>query len=614
MGNHMFLRVLSSVVVVFVLGIAPTLSIMQTATAETNPTTEPHSEVLISELQTRSTTDANEEFVELYNTTDAPVDITDWLLEYKSATGTAWTNKIRGTQYVEPVFVIEPGDFYLIATQNFSEAHDDVPVHQTLSSGSAEGGGHIRLLRPDIDVTEDEAYVEVDRVAWGSATDILEDTEPAIAPERGQSIFRCFIGAELQVSYDNSLDFLVSETPQPGYGYDCPATDADDSHDDSSDDSSSDMSDSDDQTESDSKSGNDDTTDTDDSEDHQNDNEEKDVDEDISEGDATDSSATELGCEGVVFSEVLPNPQGPRSEFPREENAFIELHNATNEPVSLNGCGLQTSANSSIYWFAEDEQLEPHAFVAWYEKDTKVQLPVSPSGTVYLLNSDNDEVESVTYPENMPEAGSYSWFGDNNWEVSFSPSPNNKNIEQSLRPCPEGQERNPNTNRCRNIEQTSTELVPCLEGQERNPETNRCISVNQATRDLVPCAPNQERNPETNRCRLIDQSSRQLVPCAPHQERNPETNRCRNIESASSELKPCAEGQERNPETNRCRTVAQPNSEVMSVQDIKVAQEEPVQNWVLSGSFLGFALLYGAWEWRLDAKRLLVRLGQRLSK
>ena len=47
--------------------------------------------------------------------------------------------------------------------------------------------------------------------------------------------------------------------------------------------------------------------------------------------------------------------------------------------------------------------------------------------------------------------------------------------------CPEGQERNAETNRCRSIASASvlgaSVLAQCPEGQERNAETNRCRTV-----------------------------------------------------------------------------------------------------------------------------------------
>lgn len=67
--------------------------------------------------------------------------------------------------------------------------------------------------------------------------------------------------------------------------------------------------------------------------------------------------------------------------------------------------------------------------------------------------------------------------------------------------CAEGQFRNPETGRCKKIA-SEKELVECAVGQFRNPLTNRCKKI--AVDDgLKPCAEGWERNPDTNRCRKI---------------------------------------------------------------------------------------------------------------
>lgn len=74
--------------------------------------------------------------------------------------------------------------------------------------------------------------------------------------------------------------------------------------------------------------------------------------------------------------------------------------------------------------------------------------------------------------------------------------------------CEEGYERNPVTNRCRKMTVATTAAVtPCLEGQERNPTTNRCRSIASAVAELLPCEEGYERNPDTNRCRKASASS-----------------------------------------------------------------------------------------------------------
>ena len=51
----------------------------------------------------------------------------------------------------------------------------------------------------------------------------------------------------------------------------------------------------------------------------------------------------------------------------------------------------------------------------------------------------------------------------------------------AVQPCQQGQERNPATSRCRAVLAASTSLKPCAAGQTRNPATNRCRSITATT-------------------------------------------------------------------------------------------------------------------------------------
>ena len=108
-------------------------------------------------------------------------------------------------------------------------------------------------------------------------------------------------------------------------------------------------------------------------------------------------------------------------------------------------------------------------------------------------------------------------------------------VVEEIKPCPAGQYRNPETNRCRAIEEAVNALAACPEGHYRNPETNRCKSAAiTASAGLVPCGEGQERNPATNRCRSIASAVVELIPCDEGYERNPATNRCRKLLGVST--------------------------------------------------------------------------------
>lgn len=150
----------------------------------------------------------------------------------------------------------------------------------------------------------------------------------------------------------------------------------------------------------------------------------------------------------------------------------------------------------------------------------------------------------------------------------------------------------------------------CPLGKYRNPETGRCRAIEEAVNSLALCAEGEERNPATNRCRKVVAKTSTLLPCSEGQERNPTTNRCRSIASAVAELLPCDEGYERNPATNRCRkmqTLTIPKAD-FPIEGLPTSKGTAVV-WGAAGIVTSLLLVYAGWEWRYElasfAKRLL---------
>ena len=130
--------------------------------------------VVISEIATRGSTAATDEFVELYNPTDNAISLAGWKTQYKSATGTTWNDRS-----VLPANASIPAHgFYLIANQSYIGA-----VTPDYSSGLWNSGtgmadnGHVRLL--------DASAVEVDKVGFGSTA--IDPEGGVTAPNHGTS-------------------------------------------------------------------------------------------------------------------------------------------------------------------------------------------------------------------------------------------------------------------------------------------------------------------------------------------------------------------------------------------------------------------------------------------
>lgn len=154
--------------------------------------------VVISEVQTGSTTDASKEFIELYNPQAVSQSLAGWTVEYASATGTTWTKKASLSAS------IVPHGFYLVATSGYA-----VP-DAVLTSGLAASGGHVRL--------KDAGGQVVDLVGWGTATHA--EGHAVDAPVAGGSVERLpgrlsEVAGNGQDTDDNSADFVLREVAEP---------------------------------------------------------------------------------------------------------------------------------------------------------------------------------------------------------------------------------------------------------------------------------------------------------------------------------------------------------------------------------------------------------------
>ncbi|MGV3657082.1 MAG: lamin tail domain-containing protein [Chitinophagaceae bacterium] len=81
------------------------------------------------------------DFVELFNPTDAPVNLSGWSLQYASSTGTSWTNRtnLSGT--------IAPGGFFLVQLAAGNGGTEDLPTPDQIGTINMSGTtGKIALL------------------------------------------------------------------------------------------------------------------------------------------------------------------------------------------------------------------------------------------------------------------------------------------------------------------------------------------------------------------------------------------------------------------------------------------------------------------------------------
>jgi Lamin Tail Domain len=302
----------------------------------------------------------------------------------------------------------------------------------------------------------------------------------------------------------------------------------------------------------------------------------------------------------LIITEILPDAVGTDSG-----KEFIEIYNPNNTPVNLKGYKLQVGPSYSKSYDLPEVTVEPFSFLSLSDNQTKITLP-NTSGSVKLLDPLGNTLSTTGIYSELGEGVSWALF-DDSWLATYQPTPGLENVILGSKPCPEGQVRSEDTDRCRNITITqSSGSAACRPDQERNPSTNRCRKISSVVVGVLPCKPGQVRGLETNRCRSVSNKSNAKAPCKPDQKRNPETGRCKKL-SATNGAKPCPVGQERNKQTNRCRKVAAPVNK-NEIKDI----ESPLVKGDLKWWFAGFSALgsvsYGVYEWRREVFQALSAL------
>lgn len=240
---------------------------------------------------------------------------------------------------------------------------------------------------------------------------------------------------------------------------------------------------------------------------------------------------------------------------------YVKLHNPTDQVANIADFRLRsdssTSESSNAFHLDGFADVLPGGYATVYLRDDGDTMSLTDSGGWVWLEDAEGVMRYEDTIVSYPSAGSDSligsaWaLGETGWGWTSTPKPNEANSFPKPEPgvgggvlsdvsvCPQGKYRNPETNRCRNIEDAIATLATCAEGQYRSPETNRCRSQSTLTSAVLsPCGPSQERNPTTNRCRKVA-STEGLAPCPTGQTRNVDTNRCRKT-LLSAALSPAA--------------------------------------------------------------------------
>ena len=429
--------------------------------------------LLITEIKLGGGNDPKE-FVEIFNDTSSPIDLSSYVIEYaKAGFSSSSCSAFNWKAVASPST--------LVNTKTLTGTLAPAAFATVEISMNDNAAGAVHLVNTG-------SMVELDRVGWDEAAPCFRDS-PAILPANGQSLKRAFDqpGSPVVSSPDsNSADFSVNDSPSPGsepcLPNDCgPVIPEDDPEP-----------------------------------------------IEVLEVEITellpDPASPKLDSQDEYIE--LHNP----NDFPVDLSGYT-LHSGSMSSASefdLNGVTLLANEYRAFYSSLTGLGLvNGSSGQAWLVSSHFVRVSETPwypaamgEDKVWALIDGTWQVSDVLSPgvaNPLPEPAEQS-------PVEATPSAE----DEEPAPCPAGKFRNPATNRCKTIEEPD-EPAACGPGQERNPETNRCRKIVTQTAALAPCAEGQERNPETSRCRKITAETTSLADCQVGYERNPETNRCRKI-------------------------------------------------------------------------------------
>jgi hypothetical protein len=171
---------------------------------EAKPVAADATNIVISEFRFIGDDGGNDEFIELYNPTSNPIDISGWLISGSNNANPPSTST-RAT--INAGVILQPGQYYLIANNGFT---GPVSPDQTYGTGITNDGG-VALVLPDgitiidqVGLSTGSAYIEGTNLAQ-LTTNVDRGYERKVGGTNGSCVD----------DNDNSTDFLIRNPSNP---------------------------------------------------------------------------------------------------------------------------------------------------------------------------------------------------------------------------------------------------------------------------------------------------------------------------------------------------------------------------------------------------------------
>jgi len=414
--------------------------------------------IIITYVQAGGASGAKEELVVLYNSSQQPVNVTDWCLVNKSSIAFAcFASDVTEGQLAS--YVLPPNGYLTIASEEYANSHSYASeFYSLIYSVTSQTSGSIVGSSDSLSFVDGEQEVMADKL-WSSA----------LPTGKGWARLKLMTNPDLYAVNNDATDWaLVNIVDPPQQALIIESTLL--------------------------------------------------VEEPPEEPEEPEGPGNEIPTTPLapIITEVLANPSGSDAG-----NEYIELFNPNiSDEIALDEFRLRLGFDDTPKWyiFPEGSVIAPQSYVAFFNSQMGFTL-VNTTGRLQLFQGAVQLGEAIEY---IAPKDNQAWaLIGTAWQYT-SPSPGSVNeismqdegseneddtpkasLSSAQKPCASNQYRNPETGRCKLIGSDASSPVPCKAGQERNPETNRCRSIASAVTAPTPCKEGQERNPETNRCRAI---------------------------------------------------------------------------------------------------------------
>ncbi|ATB48255.1 lamin tail domain-containing protein [Corallococcus macrosporus] len=187
--------------------------------------------IVISEFAVEGEGGAGDEFVELYNPTSSPVDISNWKIQYK-----AYSSANYNASFTLPDDAIIPArGYYLAVSGGYASTSGntvagDANWNNTLNLAANNNGGHVRIGYPELAVSDGlSSPLVVDTVGYLRANAAEGTPVPGYPPEAGSFERKASAASTVETmtdgadallgnghdSNDNAADFILRPARQP---------------------------------------------------------------------------------------------------------------------------------------------------------------------------------------------------------------------------------------------------------------------------------------------------------------------------------------------------------------------------------------------------------------